>query len=69
MAEVTLRKFCAHCGSEGEPRLGYCDECGGPVCSKCGNVQHVSGETKVMHDMCLKHGDTGGGFSMIKFVK
>jgi len=68
MTEVSLRRFCAHCGSQNEPRLGFCAECGGPVCAKCGNVQHVHGESKVMHDMCLKHGESSG-FSMIKFVK
>ncbi len=68
MAEPALRRFCAHCGAQGEPRLGFCSECGGPVCAKCGNTQHVMGEHKVMHDLCLKQGE-GSNFSMIKFVK
>jgi hypothetical protein len=38
------------------------------VCAKCGNTQHVKGEHKVMHDICLKHGESSN-FSMIKFVK
>ncbi|KAF0207837.1 MAG: hypothetical protein FD171_1482 [Actinobacteria bacterium] len=68
LAGSLLNKFCAHCGAQGEPRLGFCSECGGPVCSRCGNTQHVMGEHKVMHDTCLKHGE-GSSFSMIKFVK
>ncbi len=68
VAEPMLHKFCAHCGAQGEPRLGFCAECGGPVCSRCGNTQHVMGEHKVMHDSCLKLGECSS-FSMIKFVK
>lgn len=68
VTEPMLHKFCAHCGAQGEPRLGFCAECGAPVCSKCGNTQHVMGVHKVMHDTCLKHGENSS-FSMIKFVK
>jgi len=63
-----LGRFCAHCGAEGEMRIGICAECGAPVCAKCGNIQHVGGERKPMHDLCLKHSEDSG-FSMIKFVK
>ena len=68
VADFIPHRFCAHCGAQGEPRLGFCSECGGPVCSRCGNTQHVMGEHKVMHDTCLKHGESSS-FSMIKFVK
>jgi hypothetical protein len=52
----------------GEERLGHCDECGLPVCIKCGNVHYVRGERTVLHDECLKE-NPGAHFSMIKFVK
>lgn len=68
MTEPTFRRICAHCGAEGEPRLGFCDQCEAPVCAKCGNIQYVSGERKVLHDICLKYGEDSG-FSMIKFVR
>ncbi|MCE5203036.1 MAG: hypothetical protein ABFC80_02590 [Coriobacteriales bacterium] len=68
MSEVIQPKMCAHCGAVGEPRLGYCDECGGPVCARCGNVQLSLGKQKVLHDMCLKHGENTS-FSMIRFVR
>ena len=64
----TFHRMCSHCGSEGARRIGFCHECGGPVCEKCGNVQHTQGETYVMHDSCLKFGESSS-FSMIKFVK
>ncbi|MGB4592369.1 MAG: hypothetical protein WBI63_01155 [Coriobacteriia bacterium] len=68
MAEPNLHRICSHCGAVGEPRLGFCDECGGPVCAKCGNNQLARGQHRVLHDMCLKHGE-GSSFTMIKFVK
>lgn len=61
--------MCSHCGAVGEERLGFCDECEGPVCSRCGNVQYIAGQRKILHDICLKHGEKDSGFSMIKFVR
>jgi hypothetical protein len=68
VTERSLRKVCAHCGTSGEPRLGFCDHCEAPVCARCGNIQYISGERKVLHDTCLKQGD-GSGFSMIRIVR
>lgn len=68
MTEQPISRICSHCGSVGEERLGHCDECGLPVCVKCGNVHYVRGERKVLHDDCLKD-NPGAHFSMIKFVK
>ncbi len=62
------RRICAYCGSVGQERLGFCGVCGLPVCEQCGNVQHIRGETKPIHDACLRSGE-GSGFSMIKFVE
>jgi hypothetical protein len=63
-----MHRVCAHCASVGQERLGYCHECSGPVCEKCGNIQHIAGETRVYHDLCLKDSQDSG-FSMIKFVR
>ena len=68
MPKPALFNICAHCGAEGALRIGYCHECGGPVCEKCGNSHFVSGERRVLHDFCLKDSQSPG-FSMIKFVK
>lgn len=68
MSGIAPQKFCGHCGAIGEPRLGYCDICGAPVCARCGNIQHVRGERKVAHDQCLRESEDAG-FSMIRFVK
>jgi NAD-dependent SIR2 family protein deacetylase len=61
-------KMCSHCGEQQAERIGYCAECGMPVCSKCGNSQITLTERTVLHDSCLKYGE-GDRFSMIKFVK
>lgn len=58
--------MCMFCGARAK-RLGLCDVCNRGVCEKCGNVQHLKGERRIVHDSCLKKGD--GGFSMIKFVE
>lgn len=64
----SLHKMCAHCGSIGERRIGYCHSCEGPVCEKCGNSHITRGQERVLHDSCLK--DSGdSSFSMIKFVR
>lgn len=68
VAEPVLHRMCVHCGAEGARRLGRCHECGDTVCEKCGNTQHVLGESRVLHDFCLKESQSAG-FSMIKFVK
>lgn len=60
-------KLCAHCGSMGAVRLGYCKVCRIAVCEKCGNTQYAHGEKEVTHNTCLDQ--TGDSFSMIKFVK
>lgn len=62
-----LERMCHHCGATHTKHLGYCSVCEMAVCEKCGNTQFVMGERKVTHDLCLK--DTGGGFTMIKFVR
>lgn len=62
-----LSQLCPHCGSFGARRLGSCKVCRFPVCEKCGNVQHIKGERRAVHDVCLR--DSGDAFSMIKFVK
>lgn len=67
MTESDLRKFCPHCGAVGAVRLGRCKACRLAVCEKCGNIQHVSGEREIIHDECLR--ESGGSFSMIKFIK
>ena len=66
--QPALYKICVHCGAEGALRLGRCHECGDAVCEKCGNTQHVLGESRVLHDFCLKQSESSC-FSMIKFVK
>jgi len=68
VADSAMHRICAHCGSEGQQRLGYCKECEGPVCERCGNTQIIRGERTVMHDSCLKFGE-GSSFTMIKFVR
>jgi len=68
MTDVAPQRICPHCGSVGERRLGRCNVCGDLVCSRCGNVQHVRGEEKVMHDRCLRESQSSD-FSMIRFVK
>lgn len=68
MAQSPLIKICMHCGAEGSIRLGYCCECGDAVCERCGNTHLSMGNTRVIHDACLRH--TGEShFSMIKFVQ
>lgn len=54
-----------YCGAHAR-RLGPCDVCSRSVCEQCGNVQHMQGERRIVHDACLKK--TGGGFSMIRLV-
>ncbi|MDZ4064587.1 MAG: hypothetical protein U1E22_07965 [Coriobacteriia bacterium] len=66
MTDPTVR-FCPHCGAIGARRLGHCKVCKLAVCERCGNIQHVQGETEIVHNECLKN--SGGSFSMIKFVK
>lgn len=61
--------MCRHCGAENPHRLGLCHVCGLSVCDKCGDIQHVKGEKRVIHHRCLHEDDEGGGFTMIKFVK
>ncbi|MRS12715.1 MAG: hypothetical protein EG823_06550 [Actinobacteria bacterium] len=68
MPEAAFSRICMHCGSIGAQRIGVCDECGTPVCEKCGNSQIALNERKIMHDSCLKQcAETH--FSMIKFLK
>ena len=67
MSDVGLGRFCSHCGAVGAKRIGMCNVCNLPACEKCGNIQHVKGETEIIHDECLHH--SGDSFSMIKFVK
>jgi len=62
-----LSRLCRHCGAVDAPKLGQCTVCGMAVCDRCGNVQHVHGERRVIHDACLSESDHG--FTMIKFVK
>lgn len=62
-----MSKFCPHCGSFGSPRLGACHICGLSVCEKCGNIQHIKGERRIIHNECLR--DSGDSFTMIKFIK
>lgn len=62
-----LPKMCTHCGAIGGSRLGICSVCGLSVCERCGNIQHSCGETKPVHDDCLRQAEDH--FSMIKFVK
>lgn len=59
--------MCHTCGAFDTRRLGPCVVCTGPVCEKCGNVQHIKGEHRVVHNSCLDKEDHG--FTMIKFVK
>jgi hypothetical protein len=68
MPDRTLdpERYCHHCGALDAPKLGRCVVCYLPVCDKCGNVQHVHGERRVIHDACLA--DDEKSFSMIKFV-
>lgn len=67
MADASAARFCAHCGAVGAVRIGTCSVCTQGVCEKCGNIQHIKGEIKIIHDVCLK--ESGDSFSMIKFVK
>ncbi len=67
VAERGAVRFCVYCGAVGAAHLGPCSVCGQRVCEKCGNIQHIKGECKPIHDACLK--DSGDSFSMIKFVK
>lgn len=62
-----LHGRCSYCATEDPTRLGICWVCDQAVCDKCGNVQYVKGERKVVHRACLNNSDDG--FSMIKFVK
>lgn len=68
MAEGSpLSRLCPHCGATNTIRFGECNVCAGTVCEKCGNVQYIKGERKIVHDECLDK--TADSFSMIKFVK
>jgi hypothetical protein len=58
---------CAHCGAVDSHKFGTCTVCYLPVCERCGNIQHVQGERRPIHNSCLAEGDHG--FTMIKFVK
>ncbi len=62
-----LSRMCPHCGASNVLRFGECHVCTGTVCERCGNVQYIKGERKVVHDECLDK--TADSFSMIKFVK
>ena len=62
-----LSRLCPHCGASDVLRFGECHICMGTVCEKCGNVQYIKGERKIVHDECL--GRAADSFSMIKFVK
>jgi hypothetical protein len=62
-----LNRMCHHCGASNVVRFGECHVCAGTVCERCGNVQYIKGERKVVHDDCLEQ--TSDSFSMIKFVK
>jgi len=62
-----ITRVCPHCGAENAQRIGPCSVCDCTVCEKCGNVQYIRGERRVVHDECL--GKTADSFSMIKFVK
>ena len=66
-AKPYLARLCRHCGTVDASRLWQCTVCGMAVCDRCGNVQHVHGEGKVIHNACLADGDHG--FTMIRFVK
>ena len=68
MGSVALSKICMHCGAVGAMRLGHCVECGDVVCERCGNTHLSLGQTRILHDACLKHASEAS-FSMIKFVK
>lgn len=57
--------LCMYCG-EHAPRLGFCAVCDRSVCEKCGNVQHVRDERRVLHNNCLRKDP--GGFTMIRIV-
>ena len=62
-----LSRLCRHCGAVDAPKLGQCTVCDLAVCDRCGNVQHVHGERRVIHNACLADGDHC--FTMIRFVK
>ena len=68
MTEVPdLDQVCANCGAVGSHKLGRCTVCYRSVCERCGNIQHVHGEHRVIHNACLSGGDHG--FTMIKIIK
>ena len=62
-----LDRICTHCGAVDPHKLGHCTVCYLSVCDRCGNIQHIHGEQRVVHNACLSDGDHG--FTMIKFVK
>jgi hypothetical protein len=65
--QVDLSRLCRHCGAIDARSLGPCAVCDLAVCEKCGNVQHTSGQRRVVHDSCLASDDSV--FTMIRFVK
>ena len=67
MTEEAPKRYCPHCGATAARRLGHCKVCGLAVCELCGNIQHVHGDTEVVHNECLHK--TGDSFTMIKFVR
>jgi translation initiation factor 2 beta subunit (eIF-2beta)/eIF-5 len=62
-----LDRICTHCGAVDSHKLGQCTVCYMSVCERCGNIQHIHGERRPIHNSCLAEGDHG--FTMIKFVK
>lgn len=64
--KVRTMVVCPHCGAKDVRRLGFCNVCDKTVCERCGNVNYVGGERRVIHLECQRK--DADSFSMIKFV-